>query len=230
MSRKLMLLSAGALCALTFAIFTAGASAGEFTADCSAGSTCAATVKSTTGEGKPPIQLENTSGEKIACTSVSGTASLTSGTSTGTTRLLFHGCQEQVTIFKFACTNTATSGTITTNTLTSHLIYIDEAKAMPGVLLTGVNVTFSCAGFSNKTVTGNIIGWIQNPICKSPATGHTVSFEGFLPGNQKYDQVTSTGTIFDLTSNNDAGGAYRTSSQSGTAHVTYSSGTVTLTC
>ncbi len=224
MNKKLMLLVAAALTALAVAALPAVATAGEFNADCETGASCTATITGGAAE------LINSAGEGISCTAVGGSGSLTSGTSTGTVKLAFTGCRENVTIFKFTCSNTGTSGKIETNTLTSHNIYIDPNKTTPGVLLTGVNVTFTCAGFADKTVTGNIIGHISNPQCGTFATEHTVAFEKIANGTQKYMQVTTTGTKYDLISNNDNGGAYLTSSQTGSGTLKYNSNKVKLTC
>jgi len=224
MKHKLMLLAVGALAALAFAALPAVATAGEFAADCETGASCTATVEGGAAE------LVNSAGEGISCTAVSGTASVTSGSSTGSVKLAFTGCRENVTIFHFSCTNTATSGKIETNTLTSHNIYIEPNASTPGVLLTGVNVTFSCAGFANKTVTGSIIGHIENPQCGTFAASHSITFEKSANGVQKYMQVTTSGEKFDLISNNDNGGEYLTSSQTGTGTLKYNSNKVKLTC
>ncbi len=226
MSKKLMLLAAGALAALAFAALPAVASAGEFKADCSAGATCNATVAG------GAASLGNTSGETISCTSVSGTASFTSGTSTGTSSLTFHGCRETATFFKFSCNSVGQpSQTITTGSLVAHLVYLNDARTQVGLLITNVNVTFTCAGFSDKTVTGNVLGQITNPECGKAKASHKAVFGATAHGQQAFKQVTGTGTIFDLTSNNDAGGAYSTSSQIGEGTLTYTEGkTATLTC
>jgi hypothetical protein len=224
MNKRLMLLFAGALTALAFAALPAVASAGEFPADCETGTACSATIAGGHAE------LLNTNGEGITCTGTSGSATVTSGSSTGTAKLIFTGCRENITPFHFTCTNTATSGRIETNTLTSHNIYIEPEAKTPGILLTGINVTFTCAGFSDKTVTGDIIGHTKNPNCGNFSSSHTLVFEAAQAGHQKYMQVTTTGNTYDLISNNDAGGAYITSSQTGEGTVTYTKNRVKLTC
>lgn len=225
MNKRLMLLIGGALAALAFAALPAVASAGEFQSDCENGAaTCAASISGGHAE------LVNTNGEGITCESVGGTATVTNKSSTGTTKLIFNGCRENVTFFHFSCTNTTTAGKIETNTLTSHNIYIEPGAQTPGVLLTGVNVTFNCAGFSKKTVTGNIIGHINQPNCGSFLGSHSISFTQSEPGHQEFTQVTTEGTVFDLESNNDEGGPYVTSSQTGTGTLTYSKTKVKLTC
>lgn len=223
MSKKLMVLAAGALAALAFAALPAVASAGEFASDCKSGANCTALVTGGAAE------LENDAGERISCTSVTGTATVTHNTNTGSARLLFHGCKETVSGFNFACGN-AGSGTITTNVLTSHGVYLKPNKTTPGLLLTGVNVTFACF-IVEKTVTGNILGHIENPECGTFQKHHTVNFEAIQPtGTQKYEKVTETGTAFDLVSGSHASDG-TTSSQTGTGHITYQNGDeVKLTC
>jgi hypothetical protein len=229
MSKKLMLLAAGALSALAFAALPAVSSAGEFEAHCSV-VPCTAAV--TGGIAK----LINDNNEKVECQTLTGTATLTNTSSTGSAQLLFHSCRGPLNV---KCNNVVgQTETITTNVMTSHLIYIDstaerpEPNALVGILLTGVNVTFECAsGLVKKTVTGNIIGKIENPNCGVARTHHTVEFnQGVTVGTQEYTQVTTIGPVFDLTSGTHASDA-TTSSQAGTGHLTYNGGgTVTLTC
>jgi hypothetical protein len=203
------------------------ASAGTFTADCSSGATCNATI-----EGTGSLVIEESSGLKLTCTSTTGSISQTSGASTGTASIAFKGCTES--IFGTSCNSTgAAAGEIKTNAMTTDLIYIDPNKTTPGVLYTGVNMTYSCAGGTvRKTVTGNFIDHIENPECGVARANHTTVWEaGATTGSQKYTQVTTTGTVFDLIVNNDAGGAYATTSWTGTCHVNYTEGkTLKLTC
>lgn len=212
--KKLTILMAGALAVLAFAALPAVATAGEFTADCEGGAaSCSANI---TGG---VATLTNTANEKIECSTSEGTATQNNASSTGTVSLTFKGCKEKVSGLNFACNSAeAASGVIKTGALTSHLIFIDPET--PGVLLTAVNVTFSCASFFKKTVTGNIIGHWTTPHCNEFNEKHEVSFEQSSAGNQKYTQITTTGTVFDLTSNNDNGGTYLTSSQTGTGLLT----------
>jgi hypothetical protein len=226
MNKKLMLLAAGALSALAFAAPPAVSSAGEFEAHCSV-VPCTAAI---TG-GVSVLQDDSGgAGGKVECTSVTGTATLTNTSSTGTAQLLFHGCKSALSP---KCNNvTGQTETITTNVMTSHLVYIDPTPTvLVGILLTGVNVTFECAsGLVKKTVTGNLLGRIENPECGVARTHHTIEFNASGPGTQQYTQVTTTGTVFDLTSGTHASDA-TTSSQAGTGHLTYNGGgTVTLTC
>jgi hypothetical protein len=222
---KLMLLAAGALTALAFAALPAAASATEYIAHCEVGASCSGTVTGGLSE------LENNTGEKIHCTAVEGTATATSGTSTGTVELSFTGCRETVTFFRFSCSNTATAGKITTNTMPSHLINLEHGATTPGIKLTEVNVTFTCAGFSKKTVTGKVIGHLHDPNCGTFQSTHSIGFETSGPGTQKYTQTETTGTTTDLVSNTDEPGAfYHTSGQRGTGTIHWTNNKVKITC
>jgi hypothetical protein len=233
MSKKLMLLAVGALTALAFTALPGAASAGEWEHHCtSTAGVAEPCVLSVAGGG---AELINDAGERISCTAVSGTGSAVTTGTTGSVKLTFTGCKETVTFFRFSCTSNGTSGVIETNTLTTHNIYIEEATAAattPGLLLTGVNTTFTCAGFSDKTVTGNIIGHLTNPNCSSATTSMGISFDkhSSIVGTQKYEQVTTTGTVFDLTSGpHEADGT--TSAQTGTGTISTKSGQhIRLTC
>jgi hypothetical protein len=225
MNKKLMLLAAGALSALAFAALPAVASAGEFNVDCT---TCSGTISSTA-----EATLTTDSGsiaEKIKCTgATSGTATQTNGTSTGTVQIVFTGCKDE--FISSQCNSTGISGEIKTNVMTSHMVRIDPISGAtptgtPGVLLTGSNVTFTCPVVGvTKTVTGNIIGHWTNPECGKSVASHTVTF-GAEGNNQKYRQVTTTGTVFNLTSGSQASDA-TASAQIGSGAVAMTS---TFTC
>jgi uncharacterized membrane protein len=221
--KKSMLL-ATVVAALVFSSLPSLASAGEFIADCETGPTCSYTVAG------GAAAFGGTSGETTSCTGVSGNGTVTSGSSTGTVTLIFTGCRETVTFFRFSCSNTSTAGKVETTALVTHNIYIDPSSSTPGVLLTGVNVTYNCAGFAKRTVTGNIIGHIENPNCGTFQASHKVTFEAPSHGQQKYKQITTTGTMFDLIRNDDTEGEYETLSATGTGTATYNQNRVRLTC
>lgn len=229
MSKKLILLPIGTLSALALAVLPAAAHAGEFSADCSSGATCTALVS-----GGVFSTLEDDSGSaagKVICTNVSGTAAQTHGSSTGSVQLLFHGCKDETLLTN--CTSAKQpAGTVTTAVMTSHLIFIDSTPSqLQGILLTGVNVTFTCAGgLITKTVTGNIIGKIENADCGVAHPSFALTFQTLGLGRQWYTQVTTTGTSFDLTSGSHANDA-TTSALSAFLNLSYTEGkTVKLTC
>ena len=231
MVKKLMLILAGALTAVAFAALPGAASAGTYTAHCQTGvdTVCTGSIQST-----GIFETENANGERFTCTSVTGTVIAIGGSSTGTAQLLFHGCREAVTPFKFSCKNTGTSGTVTTNTLVTEFINTAAAPATsPGVLLTGWDVTYECAGFSKKKTVGSLIGTLENAAtdCGASRTNHTVAFSESATGVQAHRHITGTGTTYELTSSDDAGGEYVSTGLAGTWHINWSTGDkVNVTC
>ena len=232
MTKKLMLLATGVLTALAFAALPAVASAGEYTADCENG---AAACTGTVAGGA--ATLRNDAGEGISCTTVDGKATVNNGSSTGALELTFTGCVETITPFKFKCNNTGVAGEIKTGSMQTHLIYLEPNKTTPGIKVTlpghgtgAGGVTFTCAGFSKKTVTGSVLGHISNPNCGTFQASHTADFTESAAGIQRWMQATTTGEKTDLISNNDAGGAYTTSAQTGTGVITWTGTKVKLTC
>jgi hypothetical protein len=197
--------------------------AGEFTADCESGASCLSSVSGSS------FSLTNTNGETITCNGVSGVPANTSGSSTGSTGPLeFFGCHEKVSGFNFSCNSpSGLSGVIKTNSMVFHNVYLEPNATTPGILFTGMNTTISCASFLKKTVTGNLIGHFSNPQCGSFASFHTLTFEAIAPGRQRYTSVTTSGTSFDLQSNNDAGGQYLTTALTGSMTI---SDSLKLTC
>jgi hypothetical protein len=230
MNKKLMILAAGALAALAFAALPAGASALEYTADCEGAAVCTGTVAGGAS------QLRNDKEEGISCTAVNGAASVTNASATGTLELNFTGCVETITGFKFKCNSpTGAAGEVKTGAMVTHLIYLEPNKGTPGIKVTlpAAGVTFTCAGFSKKTVTDKVIGHISNPNCNTFQASHTADFAEAAgkPGVQQWMQATTTGPTTDLTSNNHAGGVYTTSAQIGSGVITWAVGhKVKLTC
>lgn len=186
-----MLLAAGALSALAIAALPAMASAGEFEAHCSTGESCVATV---TGGAATLADDSGGSAGKIECTSLSGLAIQSNTSSTGLVQLFFHGCKDETALHTSCHSAGQPAGTIQTNELVSHLVYIDATPTvLVGVLLTNVNVTILCAGdLVKKTVTGNLIGKIENPECGVARTHHTIEFATTEEAKkQEYTQVTT---------------------------------------
>lgn len=209
--KRLKLSTAGAFLVLALMMFPASSLAAEFTKDCASGASCSGTVSGGV------TAITNTEGEKIECSSSEGSATHTSSSSTGTLQLSFKGCKEKLSGLNFSCNSfEAPSGIVRTNPMTYHLIYIDPSATTPGILITGANWTLTCASFTKKTVTGDLIGHWTNPQCSSFASSHTATFEQVSAGQQKFKQVTTVGTAFDLTSNNDVPeSTYKTTAMTG---------------
>jgi len=147
---------------------------------------------------------------------------------TGEVQLLYHGCKEQATIFHFACTSAGqASGTVTTNKMVTHNIYLDAAKTRIGFLRTGANVTFTCAGgFASTTVTGSVIGELETK-CGTTGKTLTVNYTASSHGQQTWKQITGTGTVFDLTlQTNHPNGIYETFAVTGTHTLTFNQNVV----
>jgi hypothetical protein len=233
MNKKLMLLATGVLAALAFAALPAVASAGVYKADCENGAaSCTGTVASPVGE---KTELRNDKGEGISCASVGGKATVTNGSETGFLELTFKTCKENITGFGFSCNNTGVAGEVKTGVMVTHLIYLEPNT--PGIKITlpghgtgAGGVTFNCAGFAKKLVTGSVLGHISNPNCGTFQSTHTADFKEVSTGVQQWMQITTAGEKTDLISNNDAGGAYTTSAQVGTGIITWTGTKVKLTC
>ncbi|HEY5941955.1 MAG TPA: hypothetical protein VIT89_03740 [Solirubrobacterales bacterium] len=193
--RKKPMLVAGALSALALAALPAAASAGEYPTHCIT-ETCSSTIAG------PHLELRTTGGSLITCTSSTGTISQANHSTTGTAQFTFHGCKDPV--FGTHCGNAGT-GTIKTNTLTSHNVYLEPSGSRtPGVLFTGMNMTV-CGFFGAKTVSGGIIGHWENPNCGVTQNSHWLSFEEVSAGHQRFKQVTTTGPVYDLIAKEGAG-------------------------
>ena len=239
MSKKLMLLAAGALSVLAFTALPSGAVAGEPHIKCEA-FPCTYTVEG--GE----TRFSELAGGTVWCTKVEGSGAITQSateptkaakeSTTGTVELTFSGCAEQATIFHFACTGPGqASGVVKTGSLVTHNIYVNDAKKQ-GVLLTNISTTFTCAGgFARSTVTGNVIGELHETECGKATKTIKQNFTATKHGDQTWKQITGTGTTFDLqtaTNHNTtptATSGYETASQVGTGTLTFNQN-VTPTC
>ncbi len=87
---------------------------------------------------------------------------------------------------EFPVQNNQTSGTF-------HIITINNK---PGVLVTPVNTTIICAGFSNTTVEGNVIGTITSPACGASSRTFTTVFKTFA---SIQEHLSYTGVEYHLT-------------------------------
>ena len=225
MSKKLMLLAAGALAVLAFSALPSVASAGTYLSTCEGAAKCEGTIA-----GVGNAELEDDGGTKIICTATGGTASFTSGTSTGSAQFKFTGCAESA--LGTSCKSSgAAAGEILTPVVTTDNVYLEPEEKTPGVLITNNSVTLICAGgLVKKTVTGNLLGELESS-CTTPLAKTTVKFEfGATTGSQQWTTVTTTGTVFDLSVNNDTPeGTYTTAAQKGTGNTTWNHN-VTLDC
>jgi len=207
-----MLLAAGALSALALAALPALASAGEYEAHCEGAAEC---IGEFTGG---PSSIVSDNGDTITCTAVGGTTSFATTSTTATANVHLTGCREHVTFFTFQCNSAgAAAGTINVSGVTYHLINLVHGGTTPGLKFTDISITFECAGFSKKTVTGSLVGHLESASCNTAVTTHSATFEqGATTGTQKYTQTTTTGTETDLIADNHAGGSYTTVAMVGT--------------
>jgi hypothetical protein len=240
MKHKMILLALAAVSAVMFAV-PAVAAAGEWEIDPASGkfpqSFTAANIGNTTLT-QDPLNAEDKPAT-VTCTGSSGSGKYTTKT-TGEIELTFTGCKESQ--FGSSCTSAGqATGTITTTNMTFHNIMIDSTAQRPatektkagtaGILITsnaGHFATFNCALFFKIEVTGSgVIGDISAPECGGTSKTSTLKFESTAEGTQKYMQITTEGTKFDLTSTQ--GGTARTASQDGEGTVTYNEN-MTMTC
>jgi len=237
MSKKLMLLAAGALTVVAFTALPSVSSAKETQIKCLGAGACTYTVAA--GESK----FSRVGDDTVTCTSVTGTGSLTLDANreatTGTVQLLFHGCRETNTVFKFNCTTPGQpTGTIKPESMVTHNI-TDEAtfgaNVKVGVLLTNAKATFTCAGgLAATTVTGNVIGTLAEN-CVGRAASPIVKQNFGATGAGLQDHKLWTGVNHDLTAvtNHPAtpsvGGTYETAAQTGEGTLTFNQN-VEITC
>jgi hypothetical protein len=238
MSKKLMLLAAGALTVVAFTALPSVSSAKEAQIKCLGAGACTYTVAA--GESKfSTFPKEDT----LSCTSVTGTGDLTLDANreatTGNVQLLFHGCKETNTVFKFNCTTPGQpTGTIKPEPMVTHNI-TDEAtfgaNVKVGVLLTNVKATFTCAGgFAATTVTGNVIGTL-NENCVGRAASPIVKQKFGATSHGQQDHKLWTGVNYDLMGMTNhpttptVGGTYETAAQTGEGTLTFNQN-VEITC
>ncbi|HKO39432.1 MAG TPA: hypothetical protein VJU14_13795 [Solirubrobacterales bacterium] len=143
--------------------------------------------------------LTTTSGATIQCTSGAGTGVATSKT-TGEGSYTLSGCKASNIL---PCTTAGYStGTIKLETLTLHLVYLDENHTKPGVLVTppasGVFAEFTCTGIKVKITGNGILGELTAPQCGQTTNTASVWTQQVSQGVQKYQQVEETGTTYDL--------------------------------
>lgn len=228
MSKKMMLLVAGALTALAFTALAGTATAKETKLKCEGAGACTFTASG----GVATFSLAG--GDTVKCESWSGNGSMTGlnaerESTTSEVQLLSTGCKEQATVFHFACSNTATSGNVTTNVMVGHSIAIPTGTEA-GELLTNAGVTFTCAGgFASTQVTGSVI--VESESKCNTNTGTVRKAVANSPADGVQALSTYTGTTFRLEgkTSHTGGGTYENSAQSGTGTLTFNQNVI-LTC
>ncbi|HEX3041016.1 MAG TPA: hypothetical protein VHP56_02870 [Solirubrobacterales bacterium] len=229
MSKKMMLLVVGALTALAFTALAGTATAKETKLRCEGAGECTFTASG--GEAKFSL----VGGDTVKCTGMSGIGAVTSlnaerESTTGTAQLLFTGCKEQNSGFQFSCTNTATAGNVTTNTMTVHSIALPGTTNEAGTLVTGLGVTFSCAGgFASTQLTGSLIGESENKCNTNTGTSHKVLFTATSDGLQALTSYTGVTFRLEGKTSHTGGGSYATGAMSGTGTLTFNQNVI-LTC
>jgi hypothetical protein len=210
MSKKLMLLAAGALSGLAFMAIPGIASGKEFVGTCGSGATCTGNIVGGFTE------VEDDGGTKVGCASVTGTVTQTHNSSTGVANIKFHGC----TGFGFACSSPGQpAGTIATGSLTYHLIRLEpNPSTVPiGMLFTQINTTFGCAGgLFVRTFTGGKIAELEDyagkpATCGVAETKLNLAFRekaGGPTATQEWETITTDPALgeFDLTVGPHVGG------------------------
>ncbi|HVD39489.1 MAG TPA: hypothetical protein VNC16_00600 [Solirubrobacterales bacterium] len=229
MTNRSILLATWALAAfIASAALPAISAAGEFKAHCSKGPTCTSNVAG----GPATFEDDGVGSMKIECAKTGGGARHTSGTSKGVIIFVFEGCEAEA--LGFSCNTPGKPlGTIVTNELPYDLVFIDSTPTvLVGMLITSFNETITCPVLSIKrTITGNVIGKIEDPECNVPRASHTIEFKkGAAAGSMQFTQVTTVGQVFDMTWGvHEADGT--TLGIRGTYSFTYNEGqTLTYTC
>jgi hypothetical protein len=232
MSKKLTLNVFGVLAALALTALPGAASAKETALKCEK-TPCTFTVAG------GATTISSVSGDTVSCTSVTGSGKAINlgnlETTTTEESFIYHGCKETTTIFKFACTTPGQpSGTITSNSMTGHIVALPGATNEAGILLTDVKTTFTCAGgFARTTITGYLIGEFETK-CGTPAgTTRKLNFETVGHGAQKLTIYTgATFNLIDATNHNEtptATSGYETAAESWTGTINFNQ-SFQLTC
>jgi hypothetical protein len=192
MSKKMMLLALSAISAALLVV-PAAASAGGYTVH--PGGKATSSIHGGAG------YLSTVGGDTINCTTTTGSAAYNAAGTGGTMTLLFHGCNA----FGFSCNSTSPAqpaGTIETTPLTFTNVLLDHNKKL-GVTVTGTSgvlAHISCP-FTTITVTGSILGEVENLACNAPTTKTiNLAFRSNPHGVPQYTKVTETNAAEQLTS------------------------------
>jgi hypothetical protein len=229
MSKKTMLLLAGALTALAFTALAGTATAKETKLRCEGAGEC--TFEASGGE----VKISLTGGDTVKCTGMSGSGAVTGlnaerESTTGPVQLLLTGCRDQNSGFQFSCSNTATAGNVTTNVMTVHSIALPGTTNEAGVLITNLNVTLVCAGgFAPIQSTGSIIGEAEEKCNTNTGTSHKLLFTATGHGAQSLTSYTGLTFSHETKTSHSSGGTYATSAQVGTGTLTFNQNVI-VTC
>ncbi|HEX3043076.1 MAG TPA: hypothetical protein VHP56_13395 [Solirubrobacterales bacterium] len=238
MKKKSIISVVGALVALAFTALPSMASAEETALRCLTGPPCTFTLHGGI------TKLSAIGGDTMTCSAVAGSGQATPLTNneatTGNVELTLTGCAEANSGFKFKCNSPGqVAGTITANTLVTHNVKLPAATASneAGVLYTGTNVTYSCAGgLAIQTLTGNLIGENENKC--GPGSRSATQKLNFLAetvagvvqdGKQKIREWTSVKYDLEDKTNHAGAGSYETFAIESTWTATFNQ-EVELTC
>jgi hypothetical protein len=186
MNKRMMLLAL-ALAAL-FAL-PAAASAEEIHVDNVTMFTGHSGSGSLTAKGEPTF----------SCNATAVTGQFDAGsTTTGAMHLTLTGCEGEFLFFRVGC-NTSGSPSKTINTdATFHLITFVNSKGekRPAILVTLATTNVICAGFSNVTLSGTMIGTITSPACGAEGSSLKLLFNSNNTSTQEH--LAYTGVNYDL--------------------------------
>ena len=205
MNKKLMLLTLAAVSAAMFAVPSI-ASAGNWNLD---GAFPAKFTIKHTGT----MLIGSSSGNTVECTTITGSGQYNNATS-GVLTLKYHSCKDLAT--GTTCTGTADpAGTISsTANLTFQNVYLEKdvngVPHNPGITIKGVTAggigehvaTFKCKfGLLTTILSGTVLAALDNPgvECNNLRKELAIKFETTAHGVQRWNQVTTTGAIEDLT-------------------------------
>jgi hypothetical protein len=228
MNKKLMTLALAAVIVAIFAL-PAVASAGNWHLEPTDGSRTGPTITITATSST----LSTTSGLTIKSTGLSGTGtfnaeSTTTGVITSESAGIKGGLKfTGVASLGFPCTSAGqAAGTVLTAPLTFHLEKIDTET--PGLLIYpggaegSTFATFTCAGITTIVRGNGILGDVTDKCSEEKEKG-TVDFQtNGTNGHQKYKQVTTNGTVYDLEASQNGGSTWSTAAIEATASLTLS--------
>ncbi len=128
-------------------------------------------------------------------------------TTTGTITVTFHG---MTGLFGIHCqTAGQPTGTVVTTKLTFHLVNLEPSPnpKKPGILITPNHTTgnfahFECGGIAQTLAGNGVLGELVSPACGAKTTALEFKFQRSAilgAGHQKWTQITTTGTFYDLT-------------------------------